>query len=50
MVSSFKVSSFYTLIILGYNNADVSSTYKIIVEGITSEGIPVTGKVEYEVK
>ncbi len=33
-----------------YFNADVSSTYTIIVEGITSDGIPVTGKTEYEVK
>jgi len=33
-----------------YFNADVSSTYSIIVEGITSDGIPVTGKTEYEVK
>jgi len=33
-----------------YFNADVSSTYMIIVEGITSTGIPVTGKAEYEVK
>jgi hypothetical protein len=33
-----------------YFNADISSTYKITVEGITSEGIPVTGKTEYEVK
>jgi len=33
-----------------YFNADISSTYRIIVEGITSTGIPVTGKIEYEVK
>ena len=33
-----------------YFNADVSSTYAIIVEGITSDGIPVTGKTDYEVK
>jgi hypothetical protein len=33
-----------------YFNADVSSTYAIIVEGITSYGIPVTGKTEYVVK
>ena len=33
-----------------YFNADISSTYVIIVEGITSEGIPVTGKTEYVVK
>jgi hypothetical protein len=36
--------------ILKYFNADISSTYEIIVEGITSGGIPVTSKVEYEVK
>jgi hypothetical protein len=36
--------------VLKYFNADISSTYKIIVEGITSGGIPVTGKIEYEVK
>jgi hypothetical protein len=35
---------------LNYFNADNSSTVKIIVEGITSTGIPVTGKAEYEVK
>jgi len=33
-----------------YLNADVSSTYTVIVEGITSDGIPVSGKTEYEVK
>jgi hypothetical protein len=33
-----------------YFNADISSTYSIIVEGITSDGIPVTGKTEYVVK
>ena len=33
-----------------YSNADISSTYVIIVEGITSDGIPVTGKTEYVVK
>jgi len=36
--------------LLKYFNADISSTYKITVEGITSDGIPVTGKAEYEVK
>ena len=36
--------------LMKYFNADISSTYKITVEGITSEGIPVTGKTEYEVK
>ena len=33
-----------------YFNADVSSTYRITIEGITATGIPVTGKIEYEVK
>jgi hypothetical protein len=36
--------------LLKYFNADISSTYNIIVEGITSSGIPVTGKIEYEVR
>ena len=36
--------------LLKYFNSDVSSTYTIIVEGITSDGIPVTGKTIYEVK
>jgi hypothetical protein len=36
--------------VLKYFNADISSTYKLIVEGITSSGIPVTGKIEYEVR
>jgi hypothetical protein len=36
--------------VLKYYNADISSTYQIIVAGITSRGIPVTGKVEYEVR
>jgi hypothetical protein len=36
--------------VLKYYNADISATYQIIVEGITSGGIPVTGKIEYEVK
>jgi len=35
---------------LKYFNADISSTYIIIVEGITSGGIPVSGRIEYEVK
>jgi hypothetical protein len=35
---------------LNYYNADNPSKIKIIVEGITSKGIPVTGKTEYEVK
>lgn len=36
--------------LLNYYNADNSTKIKIIVEGITSNGIPVTGKTEYEVK
>jgi hypothetical protein len=36
--------------VLKYYNADISATYQINVEGITSRGIPVTGKVEYEVR
>ena len=37
-------------IILNYYNADISSTVKVIVEGITTRGIPVTATTEYEVK
>ena len=37
-------------IFLNYYNADNPSNVKVIVEGITTEGIPVTGKAEYEVK
>jgi hypothetical protein len=37
-------------IFLNYFNADNKSTIEIIAEGITTNGIPVTGKVEYEVK
>ncbi len=33
-----------------YLNPYISSTYKISVKGTNSGGIPVTGKVEYEVK
>jgi len=36
--------------LLKYFNADISATYSIIIEGITSSGIPVTGKIEYIVK
>lgn len=36
--------------ILKFFNADNSSVVKIIAEGITSTGIPVSGSVEYEVK
>ncbi len=35
---------------LVYYNADNPSTVKITVEGITTNGIPVTGTTEYEVK
>jgi len=35
---------------LNYFNSDNSGTVKIIVEGITSTGIPVTGKVEYVIE
>lgn len=35
---------------LNYFNADNSSTIKIIVEGITTTGIPVTAKTEYDVR
>jgi hypothetical protein len=37
-------------IFLNYFNADNPSTVKIVVEGITTSGIPVTGRTEYEVK
>jgi hypothetical protein len=37
-------------IFLNYCNADNSTTVRIIVEGITTSGIPVTGKAEYQVK
>jgi hypothetical protein len=33
-----------------YFNGDNSSVIKIVVEGITSSGIPVTGSTEYEVR
>lgn len=35
---------------LNYFNADHSSTIRIIVEGITSNGIPLTASAEYEVR
>jgi hypothetical protein len=35
---------------LNYFNADNSSTIKVIVEGITTTGIPVTSKTEYNVR
>jgi hypothetical protein len=37
-------------ILFNYYNADNSSDVRVTVEGITSTGIPVTGKAEYEVK
>jgi len=37
-------------VLLNYFNADNPSKVKVIVEGITTAGIPVTGKTEYEVK
>jgi hypothetical protein len=35
---------------LNYCNADITTSVKIIVEGITSTGIPVTSTTEYEVQ
>jgi hypothetical protein len=40
----------YKDVTLKYYNADNSSVITVIAEGITSTGIPVTGKAEYEVK
>jgi hypothetical protein len=37
-------------VILNYYNGDNSSVIKIVAEGITSTGIPVTGHAEYEIK
>ena len=37
-------------LLLNYYNSDNASKVKIIVEGITTSGIPVTGMKEYEVK
>jgi hypothetical protein len=37
-------------VILNYFNGDNSSLVRIIAEGITKDGIPVTGKAEYEVR
>ena len=37
-------------VILNYYNGDNASLIKIIAEGITTTGIPVTGKAEYEVR
>jgi uncharacterized protein (DUF433 family) len=36
--------------LVNYYNADNPSKVKVIVEGITTGGIPVSGKTEYEVK
>ena len=35
---------------LNYFNADNSSTFKVIVEGITTTGIPVTSTKEYDIR
>jgi hypothetical protein len=35
---------------LNFFNADNPSKVKIVIEGITTTGVPVTGKAEYEVK
>lgn len=35
---------------LDYFNAEIPSTVRITVEGLTSTGIPATGTAEYEVK
>jgi hypothetical protein len=37
-------------VILNFYNTDNSSTVKIAIEGITSNGIPITALTEYEVK
>jgi hypothetical protein len=37
-------------LILNYFNADISATVQVLVEGITTTGIPVTGKIEYEIR
>ncbi len=36
--------------ILTYFNSDNSSLVRVIIEGITSNGIPITGRTEYQVK
>jgi hypothetical protein len=36
--------------ILRYFNADNPAKISIVVEGVTEEGIPVTGKIKYDVK
>ncbi len=35
---------------LNYFNADNSSTIRVIIEGITTTGIPITARTEYEVR
>ena len=40
----------YNKAVLNYYNGDNTSTMDITLEGITTTGIPVTGKAEYEVK
>jgi hypothetical protein len=35
---------------LDFNNSDNTGTINITVEGVTEEGIPLTGKIKYEVK
>lgn len=37
-------------VILNYYNGDNSSLIRIVAEGITTTGIPITGKAEYEVR
>ncbi len=37
-------------VILKYYNGDNSSVIRVIAEGITSTGIPVTGVAEYEIR
>jgi hypothetical protein len=37
-------------LLLKYFNADNRSTIRIILEGITATGIPVTARTEYEVR
>lgn len=37
-------------VVLNFYNGDTSSLIRVIAEGITTTGIPVTGKAEYEVR
>ncbi len=37
-------------VVMDYYNADNASTVRIIVEGITSTGIPLTSTIEYQIK